>query len=197
MQRDTLIRYLLDELNLYEDGHSDALRPIQRGADSSFMGEHRENEPVTIGELRGLMAGVEAKITVALSGPHHGAAYSSNQPVLAPPTEPRAGEHAGPAPHLLRFRITNLKGPKPHLTEIGMQPANSLPSNLAVPRRMEVAAGERWLAYVRDWEEADPAAGLQVALKDWDEKWYSGISRGGFAMLRRSRQLVAEEFINK
>jgi len=46
-KRDTLIRYLLDELYYYEEGHGDALRPIPKHADESFLGEHAENFPVT------------------------------------------------------------------------------------------------------------------------------------------------------
>ncbi|KAF8545742.1 hypothetical protein OG21DRAFT_1376147, partial [Imleria badia] len=38
-QRDTMIQYLLDELHAYETDHSDALCPIQRGADVSLLGE--------------------------------------------------------------------------------------------------------------------------------------------------------------
>ncbi|KAF8514171.1 hypothetical protein JB92DRAFT_2594911, partial [Gautieria morchelliformis] len=36
---DTLIRYLLDELYHYEEGHSDALRPVKAERDRSFLGE--------------------------------------------------------------------------------------------------------------------------------------------------------------
>jgi len=39
-QHDTLIRYLLDELHLSEEDHSDALCPIQREAGVSLFGEH-------------------------------------------------------------------------------------------------------------------------------------------------------------
>lgn len=187
----------MDELNLYEEGHSDALRPIQHGTDGSFMGEHRELAPVTIGEMRGLMTSIETKITGALSGAHCGAAHSSTQIVLAPLATSRAGEHTGAAHHLPKFRLTDSKGSKRRLTEIGMQPAHLLPSDLVIPKRMEVPTGERWLAYVQDWEKADPAAGLNIALKDWDEKWYSGRIRGAFAMGRNARREIAEEFINK
>ncbi|KAG2041203.1 hypothetical protein BDR03DRAFT_1007530 [Suillus americanus] len=40
-QRDTLIRYLLDELSTYENNHSDALFPTHNEADGSLLGEHR------------------------------------------------------------------------------------------------------------------------------------------------------------
>ncbi|KIN97313.1 hypothetical protein M404DRAFT_97832, partial [Pisolithus tinctorius Marx 270] len=37
--RDTLMRYLLDELHCYETDHSDALAPISREAEDSLAGE--------------------------------------------------------------------------------------------------------------------------------------------------------------
>ncbi|KAF8833371.1 hypothetical protein BDN67DRAFT_857019, partial [Paxillus ammoniavirescens] len=37
--RDTLIRYLLDELHTYETDYSDALAPVSRGANESLAGE--------------------------------------------------------------------------------------------------------------------------------------------------------------
>src|SRR5882724_3978715 len=60
-KRDTLIRYLLDEPYYYEEGHGDALRPIPKCADKSFLGEHAENRPVTKNEVQTIIhAQVEA-----------------------------------------------------------------------------------------------------------------------------------------
>jgi hypothetical protein len=36
------------------------------------------------------------------------------------------------------------------------------------------AANETWKQAVQDWLYPDPAAGLTVALKDWDAAWYTG-----------------------
>ena len=52
LKRDTLIRYLLDELYLSEDDHSDALCPIQREAQVSLLGEHALVRPPTTEEVR-------------------------------------------------------------------------------------------------------------------------------------------------
>jgi hypothetical protein len=51
-QRDTLIRYLLDELHSYEEDHSDALCPVQREAEGSLLGEHVLVQPVSTQEVR-------------------------------------------------------------------------------------------------------------------------------------------------
>ncbi|KAL6304303.1 hypothetical protein BKA93DRAFT_817719 [Sparassis latifolia] len=56
---DTLIRYLLDELNTYETTHSDALHPLPRKADRSFMGD----SPVTAAEIREFKMDVTREMT--------------------------------------------------------------------------------------------------------------------------------------
>jgi len=52
LKQDTLVRYLLDELYLSEDDHSDALCPIQREAQVSLLGEHALVRPPTTEEVR-------------------------------------------------------------------------------------------------------------------------------------------------
>ena len=54
-KRDTLVRYLLDELYYYEEGHGDALRPVPREVNQSFLGEHAENHPATKQEVQVIM----------------------------------------------------------------------------------------------------------------------------------------------
>ncbi|KIK32078.1 hypothetical protein CY34DRAFT_760908 [Suillus luteus UH-Slu-Lm8-n1] len=50
--RDTLVRYLLDELHTYEADYSDALAPISRGANASLAGEYALARPASTEELR-------------------------------------------------------------------------------------------------------------------------------------------------
>ncbi|KAJ7884117.1 hypothetical protein B0H14DRAFT_2339279, partial [Mycena olivaceomarginata] len=45
--RDTLIKYLLDELNTYEDDYSGMLLPVQPDTDRSFLGEGSSTAPAT------------------------------------------------------------------------------------------------------------------------------------------------------
>ncbi|KAF8956169.1 hypothetical protein BDZ97DRAFT_1708433 [Flammula alnicola] len=52
--RDTLIRYLLDELYTYEEDHSDALCPFDHQVSLSHAGEHAEIKPLTAAESRAL-----------------------------------------------------------------------------------------------------------------------------------------------
>jgi hypothetical protein len=58
IQRDTLVRYLLDELHAYETDYSDALAPISRGADASLASEHALASPTSTEELRSVAADV-------------------------------------------------------------------------------------------------------------------------------------------
>ncbi|KAG1868094.1 hypothetical protein C8R48DRAFT_771798 [Suillus tomentosus] len=60
--RDTLVRYLLDELHAYETDYSDALSPISRGADASLAGEHALTRPASTEELRMVHTSVAADV---------------------------------------------------------------------------------------------------------------------------------------
>ncbi|KAF8452794.1 hypothetical protein L210DRAFT_3468878 [Boletus edulis BED1] len=62
-QHDTLIRYLLDELHMYETDHSNTLASRPQNANESLMGEHSLVQPVTTEEVRSMMASVEANIS--------------------------------------------------------------------------------------------------------------------------------------
>ncbi|KAF8128271.1 hypothetical protein EV363DRAFT_1297891 [Boletus edulis] len=55
--RDTLIRYLLDELHTYETDYSNALAParVQRHANDSLMGEAALIQPVSVEDVRSMM----------------------------------------------------------------------------------------------------------------------------------------------
>ena len=52
------MKYLVDSLQSYESGHSDALCPVQREADKSFMGDHKLFEPVTVNEFRTISSSI-------------------------------------------------------------------------------------------------------------------------------------------
>ncbi|KAG2094650.1 uncharacterized protein F5147DRAFT_819885 [Suillus discolor] len=60
--RDTLVRYLLDELHAYETDYSDALAPISRGTDASLAGEHALTRPASTEELHMVHASVAADV---------------------------------------------------------------------------------------------------------------------------------------
>ncbi|TEB23418.1 hypothetical protein FA13DRAFT_1757041 [Coprinellus micaceus] len=70
-KRDTLIRYLLDELYTYEEDHSDALKPgdTDISASGSHAGEALEMRPLTVAEGKQLLSATIPSIHVTI--PHH------------------------------------------------------------------------------------------------------------------------------
>lgn len=52
VQKDTLIKYLLDELERMEEGHQDALCPTAPEPQRSLMSEHSETQAATKGDVR-------------------------------------------------------------------------------------------------------------------------------------------------
>lgn len=63
LQRNTLIRYLLDELMLTERDHSDALCPVQREVNESLLGEHALLRPASAEELRLLHTSLSSRVS--------------------------------------------------------------------------------------------------------------------------------------
>ncbi len=45
------MKYLIDSLQSYKSGHCDALHPVLKEPDKSFMGDHILDKPVTTGEF--------------------------------------------------------------------------------------------------------------------------------------------------
>lgn len=52
MQKDTLVKYLLDELDSIEEGHQDVLCPTAPEPQYSLLSEHSESQLATKGEVR-------------------------------------------------------------------------------------------------------------------------------------------------
>ncbi|KAI6019428.1 hypothetical protein BKA83DRAFT_4495450 [Pisolithus microcarpus] len=63
VQRDTLMRYLLDELHCYENDHSDALRPVSREGDRSFAGEAALVRPASTEALQAAHASLTTDVS--------------------------------------------------------------------------------------------------------------------------------------
>ncbi|KAI6004797.1 hypothetical protein EDD15DRAFT_2191570 [Pisolithus albus] len=61
--RDTLMRYLLNELHCYENDHSDALRPVSREGDRSFAGEAALVRPASTEALQAAHASLTAGVS--------------------------------------------------------------------------------------------------------------------------------------
>ncbi|KAF8529568.1 hypothetical protein BU17DRAFT_36594, partial [Hysterangium stoloniferum] len=174
----TLIRYLLDELHYYEEGHGDALRPIQREVNMSFLGEHKDIRPASLLEMKELWSSMERsmgkKIKAEFSHSISGVAAASH----------RHGEHTGIQPDNTTTNATNVT-PIPLL--LSSLSAPSPPPGLCIPAtRKGIPRHERWLIFVYDWENIDESRGLHKLLKDWPTKWKT---HPAFAMSYRARRV--------
>lgn len=67
VQKETLIKYLLDELERMEDGHQDALCPTAPEPQRSLMSEHSEAQPATKGDVRASHDSLHIKFKEGLS----------------------------------------------------------------------------------------------------------------------------------
>lgn len=54
MKRDTLIRYLLDELHSYEEDYSESMCPFPQDEDGNFLGQTAATAPVTVVGLQAM-----------------------------------------------------------------------------------------------------------------------------------------------
>jgi hypothetical protein len=66
IQGDTLIRYLLDKLQTYEEDHRDALCPSDETANRSHMGEDRALRPLTASDGQGFFNDCKAELSECL-----------------------------------------------------------------------------------------------------------------------------------
>ena len=88
------MKYLVDSLQSYESGHSDALCPVQREADKSFMGDHKLFEPVTVNEFRTISSSIthtiketiNAAIASIVTVPNHRDPPAGQPPSRVPST---------------------------------------------------------------------------------------------------------------
>jgi hypothetical protein len=112
------------------------------------------------------------------------------------------GEHSVSPTHpdMGRFQLRKGPGTTTSLvrqSDAGQLLARTFPKGLIIPTQHEIAEADRWFQYVTDWKEPDERRGLLVALKDWDESWYTGRSHMHLASCRNNRRIITEEYIHK
>lgn len=93
------MKYLVDSLQSYESSHSDALCPVQREADKSFMGDHKLLEPLTINEFRTISSSITHTIKETINAaiasiiqvvPNHSDPPAGQPPIQVPTTNHQA-----------------------------------------------------------------------------------------------------------
>ncbi|KAJ7787882.1 hypothetical protein B0H14DRAFT_2399022, partial [Mycena olivaceomarginata] len=177
--RDTLIKYLLDELNTYEDDYNGMLLPVQPDTDGSFLGEpvNHRSTPLVIQSLRNCPT-----------------FPSLTRPII--PINVSAPGIGSPQPHASNYPSTPMSG--------AVAKGRLLPTKgLIVPdvpvTRPDGTKSRRqdsWSIIVQHWESGDPAHGLLTPLKDWPKEWLTGPNKP-LAMKHNNRKMVALEFINQ
>ncbi|KAF8831747.1 hypothetical protein HHX47_DHR1001247 [Lentinula edodes] len=142
-KRDTLIRYLLDELNTYEEDHSDALAPIDRRASESHAGKAAEMNPVSAAECRSLFQTQSLFIENTIK-----------KEVIAALTTPPS------------YNQTN------HAASSSTTQSSFLPDLTHVPTIPNIRPGpDGWKQVVRDWDHADLSRNHHYALRNWKPEW--------------------------
>ncbi|KIK73848.1 hypothetical protein PAXRUDRAFT_20439 [Paxillus rubicundulus Ve08.2h10] len=169
--RDTMIRYLLDELHAYETDHGDALCPIQREANVSLLGEHTLVKPATTEDCLPLLT------------------PSSDSSL--PSTTSQVVTNQGPPPgsqHKWRSHKVSRALPTKDLIIPDVPVVNG--DGTQQHRR------DSWREIIKQWVEGDPKQGLVVPLREWPPEWYQGANKSLFTMKRHNRGLIAWEFID-
>ncbi|KAJ6579194.1 hypothetical protein DFH09DRAFT_913466 [Mycena vulgaris] len=198
-QVDTLMRYLMDSLQSYETGHSNALCPIPREADKSFMGDHRLTQPVATEEFRLVMSQLHKRVSEIKFG-NINAQYGSEAGTerLRSYTNPGAAS-PNPPPSLQSDPSIRLAVNTVHTAR------DATTSNAPIPvaKRVELIPGVfipdlkkgdlAWRDAVRQWEEGVPDSKLPP-LRDWPKEWYTNGMRLVTGTKRSQRKLIAEEY---
>ncbi|KAJ7855319.1 hypothetical protein B0H14DRAFT_3647063, partial [Mycena olivaceomarginata] len=219
--RDTLIKYLLDELNTYEDDYSGMLLPVQPDTDRCFLGEGSSTAPATAENITLLHQSLSADIRTlsgafdkllhvvadAVTSPT--SANSFHQPIpssqfqippalaLTRPLIPISLASPGPS-HPLPLTTTSNSQPVV-LTRGRPLPAMGLivpDVPITLPSGKKSRRQDSWSIIVKHWEEGDPAHGLTTPLRDWPQDWLRGANKP-LAMKHHQRKIVALEYIDQ
>ncbi|KAJ3856399.1 hypothetical protein EV368DRAFT_32460 [Lentinula lateritia] len=206
-KRDTLIRYLLDELNTYEEDHSDALAPVDRRASESHAGEAAEMSPVSAAECRSLFQTQSLFIENTIKKEGYrlpvSPAYQSINSTNIPPKFLHSSYlpiHNTQIPSSLIYSSTSfVPVVGDHQTTYTQAASSSttqssfLPDLTHVPTIPNIRPGpDGWKQVVRDWEHADPSRNHHYALRNWKPEWAKEMK---LASIYNKRKLIATEFI--
>ncbi|KAJ7508230.1 hypothetical protein B0H11DRAFT_2169261 [Mycena galericulata] len=202
---DTLMKYLLDSLQSYEIGHSDALCPVPHEADKSFMGDHLMVKPVPTEEFRAVTSQIITQLSkISLNQPHCICSHTSSTPssdvmpshrVAAPVLQDSSAQAATVGAHMAASNSPSAPAQPPH-TESVARPIPISQQITIIPGVVipDLKKGNTaWRDAVRQWEEGDPAKGLSP-LRDWPRAWYSDGMRLVTGTKRSQRKLIFDEF---
>ncbi|KAJ7500182.1 hypothetical protein B0H11DRAFT_2155556 [Mycena galericulata] len=201
-QVDTLMRYLMDSLQSYETGQGDALCPIPKEAEKSFMGEHLLVKPVVTEEFRLVTSQILKKLGDINLGNNSQAINPSvvagSQPsdsipasgcIPAAPSSSRGVITLGDSHPSSTHPVENDTAPQEQSPPLGKRV--SIIPGVFIP---DLKKGDfAWRDAVRQWEEGVPDKNV-TPLRDWPKEWYTDGMRLVTGAKRSQRKLIAEEY---
>ncbi|KAJ6496756.1 hypothetical protein DFH09DRAFT_1103549 [Mycena vulgaris] len=201
--RDTLVKYLLDELYTYEDDYSGMLLPLQPEANKTFLGEAVAMGPATTEQLSLFHQSLSSDMR-AMSGAmnnlvnNFAGINSAHQSVLgtrALVPIPLSMVNSVNQP-LLHVPYAVTTPPLPAKSGRPLPTAGLIVPDIPVtlPDGSRSLSRDSWKIAVQHWLIGDPAHGLHKPLKDWSKKDLTGPNKP-FAMKLRSRMVIATEYI--
>ncbi|KAF8067580.1 hypothetical protein FPV67DRAFT_1561929 [Lyophyllum atratum] len=212
---DTLMKYLLDSLQSYENTHSDALHPVPRG--SNGLSAIGEGASVTVGEIRELKRSVDEKMDSLDRNMEHrmdnmvsqisarlGATHLPTVPLSWPVSrDPQQDAYAA---HTMRTASAPYPPRAASVSSHAESVSGSSDDSQSLTGRKRtrqhlgplsgvlipnLKAGHGvWKRAIKQWEDGDDEIGLK-ALKDWPKEWYTDSMRLVTGSKRRERELVA------
>ncbi|KAG0693862.1 hypothetical protein DFH29DRAFT_815938 [Suillus ampliporus] len=216
--RNTLIRYLLDELHSYESDHSDALCPTQQEADGSLLGEHTLAKPVCTQDLQMMQECITADVAVLRSDVRRLATAFVTHSTGSEPWQQSFTPSSCPAPPL--HPSTQPLSQSPHTTiSSSRPPVSTRPPSGPVQSLSQITCNgtngfrplpEKGLLIpdlppqkglleqiIQHWLKGDPACGLHLPLRDWPGEWIRGKNKDLFATKYKQRSVIALEFLER
>ncbi|KAF8575388.1 hypothetical protein K439DRAFT_1623622 [Ramaria rubella] len=184
-----------EHLYYYEEGHGDALRPIPREADVSFLGEHAETRPATKNELRAIIGAQLDNMRRELAESYHSQHSQISLPTPAP-IECRGEQNTSGRNMPITLPPAAASTHIDRATPNAHSGTDAIPCNLCIPLLPGTGPmNARWKRVVKDWEEVDLSRSHYIPLKDWKASWYTGPNRTCFGVQYHKRKLIALEFI--
>ncbi|KAF8516847.1 hypothetical protein BU17DRAFT_67293 [Hysterangium stoloniferum] len=198
----TLIRYLLDELYHYEDGHGDALHPIKSERSTSLLNESGSLQVPTVASMTQIL---KAGLDEFAQNFQATTCHSHRCPSATCDGAAHHGER-----HTCSSTMPSSTGIQPAVSrsqwEVNGGSSSQSPDEPDVflripkiikPRKDCLDVPPGWRQVVDHWLKGDPSVKNSPPLKDWNQKWIKGRYKKMYGQVYYQRKLVATEFLER
>ncbi|KAF8530352.1 hypothetical protein BU17DRAFT_79070 [Hysterangium stoloniferum] len=198
-QRDTLIRYLLDELYHYEDSHGDALCPIKSERSTSLLNESGSLQVPTIASMTQILeAGLDEFAQTfqattchshrCLSATCDGAAHHGERHTCSSTMPSSTGIQ--PAVSRSQWEVNGGSSlQSPDEPDVFLR----IPK-IIKPRKDRLDVPPGWRQVVDHWLKGDPSVKNSPPLKDWNQKWIKGRYKKMYGQVYYQRKIFSPRF---